>query len=662
MIISYRVGLDNFNNPTRFEELLAFLQRHRSGVDEISLFTEGAHGYHPLEFVEQLVPALDRALRRCRELGWRAGINVLNTIGHLDEAPGRLWETPFQKLVGHDGTVALASSCPLDPAFLEDVRRRYRLMASLRPDFIWVDDDLRINHHPPVVYGCFCPLCLADISARLGREFTRESLVEALRRDPWPEPGDVRLAWDRRNEDALVGVLRAVERAAHEVNPGLELGFMTGGSEGVERMMDTLAGPDNAPVRLRPGAGWYVDDYPAGLFDKAFRLGFITAHARPQRLASLQCEIENFPYQKLQKSVRLNMVESACYQAVGCRGIAFNILPDALNPYDDYEARLAAIEAWRPFFERLVSWGDGLPVVGLWLGTSPAYHPPGYFADWSRPNPSSLAGRTLREMGLPQAFLAADSCATVFAGDQVRAFAPEEVRRLLAGGVLLDAEAAAWIERMGLGHLLGVHPEPLYPGALRERLTAHPLNGAYAGHYRNAWLGFFVQHGSGSGAHRLEPLTAEVQVLAEMNHYYGDENLGPSVTAYENELGGRVVVLGYSPWERTHNSAKRAQLGYLARWISRDRVPAWSEFCHPVALLARGGATDASLLVTMVNASADDTGAFPLRLTSPGKRAWLATPERPDPVALDLRREDAIHAEVTLPDLAPWSMCALYLD
>jgi hypothetical protein len=662
MLISYRLGLDNFMEQERLDVLSAFLEQHRSGVDEISLFTEGAHGYHPLEFLEERVPGFDRALRRFQGLGWRVGINLLNTIGHLDEAPGRLWETPFQKMVGHDGAVALASSCPLDPAYLEDVRQRYHLMATLKPDFIWVDDDVRINSHAPAKYCCFCPLCLADISRRLGREFTRESLVEALSQETWPEVHSIRRAWDLRNDEAMLGILRAVELGAHAAAPGLELGLMATHSDRVAVWLDVLAGPDHAPVRMRPGAGWYMDDCPAGLFEKALTLGATTAYARPERLASIQCEIENFPYQKLKKSVHLNMVESACYQAAGCTGIAYNILTMEGNSYDDYEARMAGIEKWRPFFERLVAWGGHLPARGLGLAASPEYHEGGYFGGWGKPSPSSLATLALRELGLAQAFRTEDACATVLAGGAISAFPPEEIRGLLAGGVIADAEAATWIEKLGLGHLLGVHAEPIYPGALRERLTGHPLNGAFGGQYRNAWLGFFNQHGSGSGAHRLEPLSAATQVLAEMVFYYGEESLGASVTAFENELGGRVAVLGYSPWERTHNTAKRAQLGALAAWASRDTLPAWSPLCHPVTLFARGEADGSPLLVTAVNGSADASGPIPLRLTTAARRAWLATPAQPASVAVEVVAEDAAHATVMLPELAPWQMCALRLE
>ena len=697
MIISYRIHLDHYLREDRLDLLLAFLQRHAPAVDEISLFTEGAHGYHALEFLQALAPRLERALRRLQACGWRAGINVLNTIGHLDEAPERLYQVPWQPLVGSDGTVTRAQSCPLDPAFLADVAARYLLMAELRPDFIWVDDDLRLSNHAPADHGCYCPLCLADFSERTGRDWTRPTLLAALQEEPWPALNPVRVAWEQAGHEKLQALLRVIERAAHAVDPGLELGLMQGSPAHIGEWLQTLAGPisggtgvspvsaarenpgehrrdagatQTTPVRYRPGGGFYADDRPGELFEKAHGIGQQVAYSHPERLASIQSEIENFPYHLLRKSVHLNMTEAACYLATGCDGIAWNLLPDGPNPFDDYEARLTAIERWRPFFETLTAWAGDHPSRGLWLAADPLYESRGWYGGkfpQGVPDTQGAAQKALRELGFPPAFRPEHAAVTVLAGNAVTAFSEPRLREILAGSVIVDAPAAQWLEKLGLADLVGVRAEAITPGGLRERLTADPLNGSYAGQYRNAWLGFYP-----NPAHRLEPLAEGVRGLAEHVAYYAEDwypphpptdpssaALGWSVTAYENALGGRVAVLGYCPWERAHNSAKRVQLLALAQWASGDRLPVSTDKCHPVALYARGSADGASLCVTVVNASADPTGPLPLRLTTPGTRAQLMRPGDTAPRSVPLQRDGETHAVVTVDGLAPWEMCAV---
>jgi hypothetical protein len=100
----------------------------------------------------------------------------------------------------------------------------------------------------------------------------------------------------------------------------------------------------------------------------------------------------------------------------------------------------------------------------------------------------------------------------------------------------------------------------------------------------------------------------------------------------------------------------------LAQWAGRDRLPAWTDKCHPLALYARGSADGASLCITAVNASADPTGAFDLHLTTPGTHAQQIRPGDTAPQNADLRRAGETHAVVTLDSLAPWEMAAVKIE
>ena len=75
--------------------------------------------------------------------------------------------------------MSVGCACPNTAEMRVYVRAKYELVARARPDFIWVDDDIRMHHHG-VAWGCFCPTCLALFAKRAGRAYTREELVQAF--------------------------------------------------------------------------------------------------------------------------------------------------------------------------------------------------------------------------------------------------------------------------------------------------------------------------------------------------------------------------------------------------------------------------------------------------------------------------------------------------
>ena len=163
----------------------------------------------------------------------------------------------------------------------------------------------------------------------------------------------------------------------HGVKPGLPLGFMTGDRfyEGYDfaRWAKTLAGPDDAPVRWRPGGGFYSDETPLLLVDKAHAVGRQVA-ALPTDVRVIQSELENFPYQRLRKSETITATEAAAHMAAGCTGTAFNVLTMYRDPLDEYAPLYRRIARSRPFFRALAAATGRSASGGVW----PAWHRDSY--------------------------------------------------------------------------------------------------------------------------------------------------------------------------------------------------------------------------------------------------------------------------------------------
>lgn len=98
---------------------------------------------------------------------------------------------------------------------MERINRQYACVASAEPDFIWVDDDLRLFGHMPVRATCFCARCLEMFADECGTSFDRESLRRTFDEGGMHEKLEVRKAWLEHNRKVIAKVLCAVEASVH---------------------------------------------------------------------------------------------------------------------------------------------------------------------------------------------------------------------------------------------------------------------------------------------------------------------------------------------------------------------------------------------------------------------------------------------------------------
>ena len=157
MILSQRLYQDRYWDDEDFEKVLALFAAYGDCVDEAALMSETTmNAFFPMEAFEKTIPRLTDRIARLRACGVRSvGVNVLCTIGHHGEASRYPDDGRFQPLINWDGTQAKGCYCPNDPAFMAHIRRKYALVARAKPDFIWVDDDVRVQMHDAALFPCF---------------------------------------------------------------------------------------------------------------------------------------------------------------------------------------------------------------------------------------------------------------------------------------------------------------------------------------------------------------------------------------------------------------------------------------------------------------------------------------------------------------------------
>ena len=649
MITALRVHWPYWRDDEALERFFSWLSAAPGMFDELAFFTSETHPPLPLEVMLSRALRLQPVMTQARARGYRAGINLLATMGHHEEnLPGSLDE-PYQRVVDPHGRECRGCFCPEDAGFQGYVRAACRALAEADPEFVWIDDDVRLMGHAPVAATCFCARCLARFADDAGRPVAREVLADAIEGSPNAERLALRRAWVKHNRGVIDRLFKLIEETVHAARPGLELGFMTGDRfyEGYafSRWAQTLSGPGKAPVRWRPGGGFYSDESPIGLVGKAHDIGRQVA-ALPDFVTAVQSELENFPYHLLRKSAHTTATEAAAHMAAGASGVAFNIISQDPPSLDEITPILDRAAASRPFLNRLHRELGRSRTLGLW---------PAWSADTWAASADVGAPYSLAEVGLPICYDRAGASVAALAGRMPLAFPREEVEAMLRRGVLLDASALEVLWEMGLGEMTGVRPGESFPVDAIESFAVHPLNGPAAGRRRNCRQSFWPQE-----ARTLLPCAPQVQILSRLTNYRGND-LGACLCIFENPQGGRVAVAGYYPWSMITNAAKVWQYRALARWLSRDQLPAVVESLAKVPLWVREGANGRRAAV-ILNASLDPQPELALWLRmSPGQVEHVEVEGASHLISAEPAPSPA-YQRVVVPDVAPWSVHLLLFE
>ena len=612
--ISFRIGVPQWLPEDRFGHLLEMMARHRGVTDELAFFTSDTHAPPSLDTLRERVQVLAQRMSEARQSNYRAGINILATIGHHNENLANSLNADFTRMTAPDGQVCLGSFCPNDDSFRRDyVGPLYAMMADAEPDFIWIDDDVRLMGHAPIPAGCFCDRCLALFADECGVQYSRAALWRALTREPLDAELETRLAWLDHNRRTLVRLFELIERTVHGIRPEMPLGFMTGDRffEGYdfETLAGILSGPQGAEVMWRPGGGFYSDEMLDGLTDKSHDVGRQVARL-PDSVVSIQSEIENFPYQR-QKAAHTTALEAASHIAAGCTGAAFNVLSMFDEPLDEYEPLVARLERTRPFLDLLTRTLGRAAPTGVYTG----WNRNSFAAcavegdDWFGGGPTQAPAREMFQFGIPAAYNLTHAAVTLLAGDLPLAFSDAEIRRILSSGVYLDARALIRLNDMGYGAHTGFEVERFVDTDAIEQLTHHAINGAFAERLRDGRQSFLPCQ----PAAVLRPQGNSAQILSRLIDYTDWETAACCSGVFENELGGRVCVAGYYPWSFLKNLSKSAQVKSLLRWLSRDSLDAYAASFHKVNLWVRHP-REGQLAVALINASLDRADNITLML------------------------------------------------
>lgn len=586
--------------PWRFEENLAEVVRElpRCGVDELIVKVdteEFNHGQPPYEWVKAYQKSLFRTSEAMAKLGIVFSINPWITLCHSDRGRDSRKHLPgLRTMVGHDGAECKTCACPLSEVWRENTACVWRLYAETKPHVIWVEDDIRTFNHQPVKFGCFCPEHMKRFSKRIGRKVTREELVAAILRSGKPHP------WRRKFLDVqaeiMIDTVGFLARTVHSVSPETCMGLMSSGPhthalEGRRWKEFAEALADGRPLYSRPPLGSYSETSLRGLYYSQHSIK-LTRDRLPAGTIAVT-EVENVPFTQYSKSHLFTFLQMAVSSAYGARGATMNLYDHCGTPMalDAGMGRMLAEK--KPFLNALAKrcGTDGAyRGVRLLFDEKASYHkrlPKGAEYAALRGNGTEWMG-ALEEHGIPTTY--DSSSVTAVSGQVLRGIPDGEIRELLSGGLLLDAVAAGVLVERGFAREIGLKnisaprnidefgppgPEeffnPKFGGAEKTFITTR-LSGAH-GRPHVAVMG---------PARGAEVISRIVDPDARPCY--------PCMTAFENRLGGRVVVHAFDLEDMfclayCHPFRAR-QLQGVVRWLARGKPPLMVRVrggAHPLA-------------------------------------------------------------------------------
>ncbi len=576
-----RIGEHVLYSKEQQEDLWNRLETYPGCFEELVFFTQFTHSVRTPEELEHISELMNPLLEKTRSLGLQAGIDVLCTIGHMNErlAPEMAGYAHYVDQNGHEITGKL---CPSDEKNHKYIKQEYQLFAAMNPSVLYIDDDISYM-------SCYCPLCIQRFQSKTHLlpedDVNIAGLNKALQNEQREIRQNARKFWISFNASRINELFVIIEKAVHEINPSTEIGFMTcsNGSDGLEteQWANTLRG--NLPsIRWRPGGGLYTEFTPNEALEKANRIGAQIRYL-PGFARIVESEIENFPYQSLKKSPTFTAFEVMTYLAAGCTGTAYNVCSTLAPDYAEHDKFFKLAKNVQPFATLLTSaFGRSAPdgIGCFWKkdsGTEPQnqrWHEGTGIPTYDEPY----------QIGLPIAY-DSEHMSVYFLDENIaKELTNTEMLLHLKKGVLMDAGALAECNRRGYEKYTGFRIAGAFPADALERDLEHPLN-LRCGNIRDVRQAF----GWYGTAHTIEKVNDQAEYISELINYQHSV-YGAASGIFENELGGRVAVGGFAPFIWCFSLARSVQLKNLCRWLSKDHLRAYLHSFHRMELWVRANA------------------------------------------------------------------------
>ena len=541
-----------FSADERIEELLRFCTETR--IEEVMLFLlaeELSNGHPTLEELSPYVRMAKKIKSKLQEQGVGLSLNPWTTLYH--EARGRQLKSgqDFTLMVGETGVVAPLSACPLCPKWQEYICETFAYLArEIKPLAIWVEDDWRLHNHGSELEwgGCFCRLHLQRLAQIIGREVTRQELLENILAPG--KPHSWRKIWLDICRDSLLEPAVKLHQAVQKANSSTRLGMMSSLPD-----VHSIEGRDwsvlqqalgNKPAFLsRPHMPPYTETPAISTPPAATRHTIANLEGPLEIYPELENSPRCGPYSKSTAYSIWEMLNSAAF---GSHGITINHFDMMGNGTALDRGFAGALAQPKPRLDALAKLGlDDRSAQGVRVLFSPlvaAHRHSSSLSLGGLCNASTVWSQTFYILGIAHCFskqIEVDGTPYAVNDQTLRAFDDKAIGKLLSGPVLLDASSIEILLERGFGSQIGIES-----AQWRKRAES-----AYS--YES-----IIEDDSGIFGLPNPRMTAQrcAGKLLELNPVHdtkvlswicnpSHERLFPGAVRFSNQAGGRILLLAY---------------------------------------------------------------------------------------------------------------------
>lgn len=586
----------------RLDELLVFCKDAK--VDAVQFFVNILPGtyYMPAHNAQEqlhwagwmksvVAPAL-------RETGVSYQLNFQMLLGALSYDLDMRADYDWDCLVNQYGEETLGCACPLSKKFRRAMGEMLELWASTKPDVIWIDDDFRMHNHGlsggELDFYCYCDTHLNKFAEFIGKRYSRDELVAEILTPGAPAP--LRLQWQKFLGNTMTETAAWINKCIQGVSPETRIALMTSmpdvhSAEGRnwKELLMSLSGkytPMTRPMcEIYTGTGVPVKDNAC------------TYKYMSQSMTTLRRifgndgiefgpELENTRFTTWCKSVANSRYVMILGQLLGAPQITLSLNdldgspisqePTTVPLLRDTKPQLMALAALnlREWENRgVVFLDDELSAAKVHLEENAKMQDLGRIRKWED---------TLLQCGVPAYHASCAEAANngdivVLEGYTAWTPSDEELKKILSGAVLLDADAAFVVQERGFGEHLGIWAgERQRFACVAEKYKIGTINKT---ELRIPYRGYKWR--------KIKPQGAEIssEYIDSQNNYY------PASMIFTNKLGGRIAVYNnvgdLSPAGNFGNHARLDWLHSILSWLSKNKFSILSKIPHHALTLIK---------------------------------------------------------------------------